>query len=55
MQIPVAVAGGMKVDTAPLAVKSGAKIVVVGGAITHAADPKASTKNIKGAITQKRE
>ena len=55
VQIPVAVAGGMKVETAPLAVKSGAKIVVVGGGITHAADPKASTENIKGAMTKKQK
>jgi 3-hexulose-6-phosphate synthase/6-phospho-3-hexuloisomerase len=50
IKIPVAVAGGMKVETAPLAVKSGAKIVVVGGGITHAADPKSATENIKRAI-----
>ncbi len=50
VQIPVAVAGGMRAKTAPLAVKSGAKIVVVGGGITHVADPKAATENIKQAM-----
>jgi aldehyde:ferredoxin oxidoreductase len=50
VRIPVAVAGGMKIETAPLAVKSGAKIVVVGGGITHAADPKSAAHNIKKAM-----
>ena len=50
VHIPVAVAGGMKAGTAPLALKSGAKVVVVGGGITHAADPKAATEHIKRAM-----
>lgn len=48
--IPMGVAGGMRADTAPLAIKSGAKIAVVGGSITRAADPKSSTKVILRAI-----
>lgn len=43
VSIPVAVAGGLRVDTAPLAVKSGARIAVVGGAITRSANPKNAT------------
>ena len=53
VRIPVAVAGGMKEETAPLALRSGARIVVVGGGITHAADPECATRGIKGAMEQK--
>jgi len=48
--IPMGVAGGMRVDTAPLAIKSGAKLAVVGGSITRAADPKKATQVILKAI-----
>ncbi len=50
VKIPVAVAGGMRVDTAPLAIKSGAKIAVVGGSITRAGDAEAATRAILKAI-----
>ena len=39
LTIPTGVAGGMRADTAPLAIKSGTKVAVVGGAITRAANP----------------
>ncbi|MFH1432770.1 MAG: orotidine 5'-phosphate decarboxylase / HUMPS family protein [archaeon] len=48
--IPMGVAGGMRADTAPLAIKSGAKIAVVGGSITRAADPKKASIVILKAI-----
>ena len=48
--IPVAVAGGLRADTVALAVKSGAKIVVVGGAITRSANPENATRRILRAI-----
>lgn len=48
--IPMGVAGGMRADTAPLAIKSGAKIAVVGGSITRAADPKRASMVILKAI-----
>jgi 3-hexulose-6-phosphate synthase / 6-phospho-3-hexuloisomerase len=48
--IPVAVAGGINSETAPLAVQAGAAIVVVGGAITKAADATAAARTIKQAI-----
>ncbi|RLF60331.1 MAG: aldehyde ferredoxin oxidoreductase [Thermoplasmata archaeon] len=50
VNIPVAVAGGLRADTAPLALKSGAKIIVVGGAITRAADPEKATRLILKSI-----
>ncbi|MBC7293165.1 MAG: DUF561 domain-containing protein, partial [Thermoleophilia bacterium] len=48
--IPVAVAGGINSETAPLAVEAGASIVVVGGAITKAADATAATRSRREAI-----
>ncbi|MFQ5956939.1 MAG: 3-hexulose-6-phosphate synthase [Candidatus Brocadiales bacterium] len=48
--IPVAVAGGINSENAADAAKAGAKIVVVGGAISKAADAKKATQQIKEAI-----
>jgi 3-hexulose-6-phosphate synthase/6-phospho-3-hexuloisomerase len=50
VSIPVAVAGGINSETAPLAIEAGASIVVVGGAITKAIDATAATRTIKTAI-----
>ncbi|OFW55898.1 MAG: bifunctional hexulose-6-phosphate synthase/ribonuclease regulator [Actinobacteria bacterium RBG_16_64_13] len=50
VSIPVAVAGGINSETAPLALEAGASIVVVGGAITKAADATAATKAVKQAM-----
>ncbi len=50
VSIPVAVAGGINSETAPLAIEAGASIVVVGGAITKAADATAAARTIKQAI-----
>ncbi len=50
VSIPVAVAGGINSETAPLALEAGASIVVVGGAITKAADATAATRTIKEAM-----
>ncbi len=50
VSIPVAVAGGINSETAPLALKAGASIVVVGGAITKAADATAATRAVKQAM-----
>ncbi|MFN3467022.1 MAG: 3-hexulose-6-phosphate synthase [Candidatus Brocadiales bacterium] len=46
-KIPVAVAGGINSENAPEAVKAGAQIIIVGGAITKAADAKKATQEIK--------
>jgi len=48
--VPLAAAGGLNSETAPLAVAAGASIVVVGGAVTKAADPAQATADIRKAI-----
>ena len=50
VSIPIAVAGGINSETAPLAIEAGASIVIVGGAITKAADATAATRTIKQAM-----
>jgi 3-hexulose-6-phosphate synthase/6-phospho-3-hexuloisomerase len=50
LSIPVAVAGGINSETAPLALQAGASIVIVGGAITKAADATSATAAIKQAM-----
>jgi 3-hexulose-6-phosphate synthase/6-phospho-3-hexuloisomerase len=50
VSIPVAVAGGINSETAPLAIQAGASIVVVGGAITKAVDARAATRAVKQAM-----
>ncbi len=52
--IPIAVAGGLNSETAPDAVKAGASIIIVGGAITKAKDVPEATKKIKKAISEKK-
>ena len=47
LSIPVAVAGGINSETAARAVKAGAAIVIVGGAITKAMDPEAAAREIR--------
>ena len=53
-KIPIAVAGGLNSETAVDAVKAGASIVIVGGAITKAKDVIKATKQIKNAITEEK-
>jgi 3-hexulose-6-phosphate synthase/6-phospho-3-hexuloisomerase len=50
VSVPIAVAGGINSETAALALEAGASIVVVGGAITKAADATAATKAVKQAM-----
>ncbi|MBN1810184.1 MAG: orotidine 5'-phosphate decarboxylase [Planctomycetes bacterium] len=50
VDIPVAVAGGINSETAPRAVQLGASIIIVGGAVTKAVDPKAAAQTIKNAM-----
>jgi 3-hexulose-6-phosphate synthase/6-phospho-3-hexuloisomerase len=47
LSIPVAVAGGINSETAAKAVEAGATIVIVGGAITKAMDPKQAAREIR--------
>ncbi len=46
----IAVAGGLNKDTAPLAAKAGADILIVGSAITKARDPAKATREIIEAL-----
>jgi aldehyde:ferredoxin oxidoreductase len=50
VKVPVAAAGGIRADTAKKVVKAGAKIVIVGAAVTRAADPRQAAKIIREAI-----
>ena len=46
----VSVAGGIKAEHVPSLIKAGAKIIVVGSAITRARDPSEATRIIRDAI-----
>ncbi|NOX97124.1 MAG: DUF561 domain-containing protein [Nitrospirae bacterium] len=50
VRIPIAVAGGINSETAATAVKAGASIIVVGGAISKARDARKAAEEIKRAI-----
>ncbi|MDY6988110.1 MAG: 3-hexulose-6-phosphate synthase [Thermodesulfobacteriota bacterium] len=50
VSLPVGVAGGINSETASLALEAGASIVIVGGAITKAIDPKEAAGTIKTAM-----
>jgi 3-hexulose-6-phosphate synthase/6-phospho-3-hexuloisomerase len=50
VSLPIAVAGGVNSETAAVALEAGATIVVVGGAITKAADATAATRAVKKAM-----
>lgn len=50
VNIPVAVAGGINTETAAEAVKSGASIVIVGGAIIKSDDAAAATRQMKNIL-----
>jgi len=49
-RLTLAVAGGINSQTAPLAAAAGADVVVVGGAITKAQDPRKATADIRAAL-----
>jgi len=51
VSIPVAVAGGLNSETVAQAIKAGAEIVIVGGAIIKAAKPAEAAKAIKKAMS----
>ncbi len=50
VRIPVAVAGGVTAETAVLAARAGASVVIVGGFINKAADGVAATRAVKRAL-----
>ncbi|MHA1298053.1 MAG: 3-hexulose-6-phosphate synthase [Candidatus Helarchaeota archaeon] len=47
----IAIAGGLNSETAPLGIEAGAKIIIIGHAITAAKDCKAAAETIKKAMT----
>ena len=51
VDLPLAAAGGLNSETAPLAVAAGASIVIVGGAITKAPDAAEATRTLLQAMT----
>lgn len=51
VSVPIAVAGGINSETAAEAVRAGASIVIVGGAINKAEDTAAAARAIKRAMT----
>ncbi|OIO74885.1 MAG: bifunctional hexulose-6-phosphate synthase/ribonuclease regulator [Elusimicrobia bacterium CG1_02_37_114] len=53
IKLPVAIAGGINSENAAEAVKSGAEIIIVGGAVTKSANAKRAVREIKKAITRK--
>lgn len=48
--VTLAVAGGINSETAALAVEAGADVIIVGGAITKAVDPRRAAADIRKAI-----
>ncbi|MEN3060069.1 MAG: orotidine 5'-phosphate decarboxylase / HUMPS family protein, partial [Candidatus Methanosuratincola petrocarbonis] len=50
LKIPVSVAGGIKLEVVPQMVRAGARVLVVGGAITKSANPEEATKRFVEAI-----
>jgi len=46
VKVPVAVAGGLNLETIPKVIELGATIIIVGGAITKAKDPEEVTRKI---------
>jgi 3-hexulose-6-phosphate synthase/6-phospho-3-hexuloisomerase len=50
--IPVAVAGGLNSETVVDAVRAGADVVIVGGAVTKAADPERAARDILRAVAK---
>jgi len=52
LSLPIAVAGGINSETASDAIRAGASIVIVGGAINKSKDAKKATEEIKRSIAQ---
>jgi 3-hexulose-6-phosphate synthase / 6-phospho-3-hexuloisomerase len=50
VSLPIAAAGGLNSENAHLAVRAGASIIIIGGAITKAPDVTAATKRIRDAL-----
>ncbi|MFX1516492.1 MAG: 3-hexulose-6-phosphate synthase [Promethearchaeota archaeon] len=55
INIPIAVAGGLKAETIPKAIECGADIIIVGSAITRSADPQQATQHLRKVILTSKE
>jgi 3-hexulose-6-phosphate synthase/6-phospho-3-hexuloisomerase len=53
VEVPICVAGGIHSESAAQAVEAGAAVVIVGGAVTKAADARRATAELKRAITDR--
>ncbi len=53
--LPVAVAGGLNSETVAQAVRAGARILIVGGAITKSPDIREATRRIRTALDSQKE
>jgi 3-hexulose-6-phosphate synthase/6-phospho-3-hexuloisomerase len=53
--VPVAVAGGLNSESVAAATRAGARILIVGGAITKSADITGATRRIRSAIDSEKE
>jgi 3-hexulose-6-phosphate synthase / 6-phospho-3-hexuloisomerase len=53
--LPVAVAGGLNSETVAQATRAGARILIVGGAITKSPDIRAATRQIRQAVETQQE
>ena len=53
--LPVAVAGGLNSESVAAATRAGARILIVGGAITKSPDIRAATRAIRSAIDSQKE
>ncbi len=51
ISIPICVAGGIKPDIVKDLIEAGAKIIIIGSAITKAPDPRKVTQEVKNIIT----
>lgn len=51
VRVPLVAAGGINSETAADVVAAGASVIIIGGAITKAENPKKAAKEIKSAIT----
>ncbi|PCN50179.1 hypothetical protein B6U99_05870 [Candidatus Geothermarchaeota archaeon ex4572_27] len=52
VRVPVAVAGGVRVEMVPRLVEAGCQIIIVGGAITKASNPLEATRSMLRAIEE---
>ncbi|MFX0125125.1 MAG: 3-hexulose-6-phosphate synthase [Candidatus Hodarchaeota archaeon] len=55
INLPIAVAGGLKAETIPKAIECGADILIIGSAITRSADPQQATQRLRKVILTRKD